>query len=138
MQAKMAQCKPIQPNINQNSGFGSGGLSDGGCVLGGGGSELGSISGALNSGCCCGLVVVILLTVVLMVMVSMAVVSVMVVLVVMIVGWGYIFLPSWMRHNADTGKHGRFGGIWAHFAAVFGCFGFMGVRDSPQILRLGV
>ena len=38
--------------------------------------------------------VVILLTVVLMVMVSMAVVSVMVVLVVILVGRGYIFLPS--------------------------------------------
>ena len=103
MQAKMAQCKPIQPNVNQNSGLGGGGLSDGGCVLGGGGSELGSSSSAPSSGCC-GLVVVISLTVVLMVMVSMAVVSVMVVLVVMVVGWGYIFLPSWMRHNADTGK----------------------------------
>ena len=74
-----------------------------------------------------------MLTVVLMVMVSMAVVSVMVV-----VGWGYIFLPSWMRHNADTGKHGHFGGIWACFRAVFGCYGFMGVTDGPQILRLGV
>ena len=60
MQAKMAQCKPIQPNVNQNSGLGGGGLSDGGCILGGGGSELGSSSGALSSGCC-GLEVVILL-----------------------------------------------------------------------------
>ena len=134
MQAKMAQCKPIQPNVNQNSGFGGGGLSDSGCVLGGGGSELGSSSGALSSGCC-GLVVVILLTVVLMVMVSMAVVSVMVVLVVMVVGWGYIFLPSWMRHNADTGKHGRFGGIWARFRAVFGCSRVVGVADGPLRLR---
>ena len=100
MQAKMAQCKPIQPNVNQNSGFGGGGLSDGGCVLGGGGSELGSSSGALSGGCC-GLVVVILLTVVLMVMVSMAVVSVMVVLVVMIVGWGYIFLPSYTMRTQE-------------------------------------
>ena len=82
--------------------------------------------------------VVILLTVVLMVMVSMAVVSVMVVLMVMVVGWSYICLPSWMRHNADTGKHGHFGGIWAHFAAVFGCYGFMGVTDGPQILKLSV
>ncbi len=64
----------------------------------------------------------------------MAVVSVMVVLVVMVVGWGYIFLPSWMRHNADTGKHGRFGGIWA----IFGYYGFMGVTNGPKILRLGV
>ena len=60
------------------------------------------------------------------------------VLVVMVVGWGYIFLPSWMRHNADTGKHGCFGGKWARFGAVFGCYGFMGVTDGPQILRLGV
>ena len=75
---------------------------------------------------------------VLMVIVSMAVVSVMVVLVVMVVGWGYIFLSSWMRHNADTGKHGCFGGIWARFGAVFGYYGFMGVTDSPQILRLSV
>ena len=97
----MAQCKPIQPNVNQNSGLGGGGLSDGGCVLGGGGSELGSSSGALSSGCC-GLVVVILLTVVLMVMVSMAVVSVMVVLMVMVVGWSYIFLPSWMHSQTNV------------------------------------
>ena len=82
--------------------------------------------------------VVILLTVVLMVMVSMAVVSVMVVLVVMIDGWGYIFLPLWMRHNADTGNQGHFGGIWACFGAVFGCYGFMGVTDEPQILRQGM
>ena len=45
------------------------------------------------------------------------------VLVVMVVGWGYIFLPSWMRHNVDTGKHGRFGGIWARFGAVLGAVG---------------
>ena len=73
-----------------------------------------------------------------MVIVSMGMVSMMVVLVVMVVGWGYIFLPSWMRHKVDTGKHGLFGGIRACFRAVFGCYGFMGVTDEPQILRLGV
>ena len=73
-----------------------------------------------------------------MVIVSMGVVSVVVVLVVMVVGWGYIFLPSWMRHNVDTGKHGRFGGIWARFGAVFGRSGVMGVSDGPPRLRVGV
>ena len=33
-------------------------------------------------------------------------------------GRHHIFLPFWVRDNADAGKRGSFGGIWACFGAV--------------------
>ena len=51
-----------------------------------------------------------------------------------IFGWGYIFVPSWLRESADTGKRGCFEGFWAHYGAVFGCSGVMDVTDGALIL----
>ena len=51
------------------------------------------------------------------------------VLVVMIVGWGYIFLPSWMRHNADTFILGVSGLVLGLFLGALGSWVY---RMAPQ------
>ena len=42
-----------------------------------------------------------------------------------------------MRESADAGKRGSLWGIWAHFGAVFGWSGVMGVPDAPPRLSPG-